>query len=79
MILKPISSSFTISDTTSTIDEAKLVRIVATTDALVIVYNNGTFQMLAGSVEIVEKEPTDTISTSSSAEVIKCTAVAYKG
>ena len=65
--------------TANTVNNSKLVRIYAAADTTVTVADDapttlGTFVMPAGSIEYVEKNPTDTIAADVS---VSCTPVSY--
>jgi len=65
--------------TANTVSNSKLVRIYATAETTITVADDtpttlGTFVMPAGSVEYVEKNPTDTIAADVS---VSCTPVSY--
>lgn len=79
MILKPLGESLAVT-TEDTVYNSKLVRIFAKSvnDTLVTIKTSegeivGSFHMPKG-VELVEKNPTDTISAN---HEIQCTPVAY--
>ena len=68
--------------TASTVSDSKLVRIYASANTLITMEDPvanttlGTFIMAGGSVELIEKETTDTISANAS---VSCTPVSYNG
>lgn len=59
----------------NTVNDANLVRIYATNEAVITVSGNGSFTMPAGSVTFVEKSYTDTVAASNTA--VAC-AVSYR-
>jgi hypothetical protein len=77
MILKPLEEEISFTSA-NTVYEAKLVRIYAAANSVVTVIGadaNTSFTMHQGSVEIVEKIPTDTIAGTTT---LRCTPVSYK-
>jgi hypothetical protein len=79
MIIKPTANLVAVT-TQDTVNNSTLVRIQAGSLTTVAIKNAsnthiGTFIMPAGTVEIVEKAATDTITCSA---VANCTPVAYK-
>lgn len=65
--------------TADTVSDSKLVRIYAAANTLITISDDtpttlGTFIMSGGSVEYVEKDPSDTITANSS---VSCTPVSY--
>ena len=78
MIIKPtdVEISFT---SANTVYDAKLVRIYAAANSVVTIvteaHANTTFTMHQGTVEIVEKLPTETIAGTTT---LRCTPVSYK-
>lgn len=65
--------------TANTVNDSKLVRVYATANTLITITDDtpttlGTFIMPGGSVEYVEKNPTDTITANTS---VSCTPVSY--
>jgi len=77
-IIKVKGSSANVT-TANTVSDSKLVRIYAAANTLITIADDtpttlGTFIMPGGSVEYVEKNPTDTITANSS---VSCTPVSY--
>lgn len=76
MIIKVKGNAVNVT-TANTVSDANLVRIHATNAATITVAGdiNGSFNMTANQVEIVEKNPTDTIAATAA---VSCTPVAYR-
>jgi hypothetical protein len=79
MIIKPTKEQIEVT-VEDTIEDSRLVRVYSpSANTLVTIASGntiiGSFTMGADSVEIVEKNPTDTISAS---VTILCTPVSYK-
>ena len=79
MIIKPTANLIAVT-TANAVANSNLVRIHASSATTITINTStgdfvGTFLMPANSVEIVEKAPTDTITSSATAN---CTPVAYK-
>lgn len=77
MILKPLEEEISFTSA-NTVYGAKLVRVYAAANSFVTVSGaeaNTSFTMHQGSVEIVEKFPTDTITGTTT---LRCTPVSYK-
>jgi hypothetical protein len=79
MIIKPTKEQIQVS-TEDTVEDSRLIRVYAPTANTLITITSGntvigSFTMGADSVEIVEKNPTDTISSS---VTILCTPISYK-
>jgi hypothetical protein len=79
MIIKPIKEQIEVT-TEDSVEDARLVRVYApSANTLVTIASGntviGSFTMGADSVEIVEKNSTDTIAASAT---ILCTPVSYK-
>jgi hypothetical protein len=77
MILKPLQTEITITSA-NTVYDSKLIRVYAESNTVVTIVSesaNTSFSMVAGSVEIVEKLPADTLQSVSN---IRCTPVSYK-
>ena len=81
IILKLKGSQFTANSTANTVSGASLVRVYATANSVVTVANTGgtigTFTIPAGFVEVLAKEPTDTIACSPDDSLL-CTPLAYR-
>jgi hypothetical protein len=76
MIIKVKGNAIAVS-TANTVSDSTLVRIHATNAATITIAGetNGSFNMTANSVEIVEKLSTDTIAASAA---VSCTPISYK-
>jgi hypothetical protein len=78
MIIKPtdVEISFT---SANTVYDAKLVRIYAAANSVVTIVStenaNTSFTMHQGTIEILEKLPSDTIAGTTT---LRCTPVSYK-
>lgn len=81
IILKLRGVQVTANTTATTLSDASLVRVYAVANSVVTVANTGgtigTFTIPAGFVEIVAKEPTDTIACSPN-DSLMCTPLAYR-
>jgi hypothetical protein len=81
IILKLRGQQVTANTTATTLSDASLVRVYAAANSVVTVANTGgtigTFTIPAGFVEIVAKEPTDTIACSPDDSLL-CTPLAYR-
>lgn len=73
-IIKIIGNEVDIT-TANTVNDARLVRVYATNEALITVGSSGSFTVPAGSVTFVEKEIDETIEASNTAVAA---AVSYK-
>lgn len=76
MIIKVKGNAIAVS-TANTVSDSTLVRIHATNAATITIAGetNGSFNMTANAVEIVEKLPTDTIAATAA---VSCTPISYK-
>ena len=78
MILKPLNEEISFTSA-NTVYDAKLVRIYAAANSVVTVAStenaNTSFTMHQGTIEILEKLPSDTIAGTTT---LKCTPVSYK-
>ena len=78
MILKALNTELSFTSA-NTVYDAKLIRIYAAANSVVTVTSatnpTATFSMHEGTVEILEKLPTDTVAGTTT---IKCTPVSYK-
>jgi predicted Rdx family selenoprotein len=76
MIIKVKGNAINVT-TANTVSEASIVRIFATNAATITLAGEtvGTFNMAANSVEIVEKQPSDTIAASAA---VSCTPVSFR-
>lgn len=81
IILKVKGSQITANGTANTISGASLVRVYATANSVVTVANTGgtigTLTIPGGFVEIISKDPTDTIACSPDDSLL-CTPIAYQ-
>lgn len=77
MIIKPLGLAVNVTSA-STVNNARLVRAYAAADAEVTIANDsantGSFIMSSGSVEIIEKGATDTITSNTT---LSCTPIAF--
>ena len=78
-IIKPLSNEISVS-TANTVSGAVVVRTYASANSLVTVADantdvKGQFTIPVGTVEYIEKTPTDTVSAN---VAVFCTSVAYK-
>lgn len=78
MIIKPIDTEISVT-TANTVYNSKLVRVYATANTIVTITDgegtNNSFTVPSGSVTIVEKGVSDTLSGSAA---ILCTPISYK-
>lgn len=78
MILKPLQEEISFTSA-NTVYDSKLVRIYAAANSVVTIAStttaNTSFSMQQGSVEIVEKLPSDTIAGTTT---LACTPLSYK-
>ena len=76
MIIKVKGNAINVT-TANTVSEASIVRIFATNAATITLAGEtvGTFNMAPNSVEIVEKQPSDTIAASAA---VSCTPVSFR-
>lgn len=78
MILKPLNEEISFTSA-NTVYDAKLVRVYAAANSVVTVVStenaNTSFTMHQGTIEILEKLPSDTIAGTTT---LKCTPVSYK-
>ena len=78
MILKPLNVEISFTSA-NTVYDAKLVRVYAAANSVVTVVStenaNTSFTMHQGTIEILEKLPSDTIAGTTT---LKCTPVSYK-
>ena len=76
MIIKVKGNAINVT-TANTVSEASIVRIFATNAATITLAGEtvGTFNMATNSVEIVEKQPSDTIAASAA---VSCTPVSFR-
>lgn len=76
MIIKVKGNSINVT-TANTVSDASVVRIFATNAATITLAGDtvGTFNMAVNTVEIVEKQPSDTIAASAA---VSCTPVSFR-
>lgn len=79
MPCKPKALEMTLS-TANTVNNAVLVRVFASTEAVITIAdssgaNTGSLTIPAGSVSLIEKDPLDTLTASTS---VKAVSVSYK-
>jgi hypothetical protein len=78
MIIKPLQEEITFTSA-NTIYDSRLVRVYAAANSVVTIVStenaNTSFTMHQGTVEILEKLPTDTVAGTTS---LRCTPVSYK-
>ena len=76
MIIKVKGNAINVT-TANTVSEASIVRIFATNAATITLAGEtvGTFNMAANILEIVEKQPSDTIAASAA---VSCTPVSFR-
>jgi hypothetical protein len=81
IILQLKGSQVSANTTATTISNASLVRVYAVANSVITVANTsgtiGTFTIPGGFVEIVAKEPTDTLACSPNDSLL-CTPLAYR-
>ena len=73
-IIKVIGDEIDISSA-NTVNDAPLIRVFATNQAVITVGTSGSFTMPAGSVTFIEKASTETVAASNTAVAA---AVSYK-
>lgn len=76
MIIKVKGNAINVT-TANTVSDASVVRIFATNAATITLAGDtiGTFNMAINTVEIVEKQPSDTIAASAA---VSCTPVSFR-
>ncbi len=76
MIIKVKGNAINVT-TANTVSDASVVRIFATNAATITLAGDtvGTFNMAVNTVEIVEKQPSDTIAASAA---VSCTPVSFR-